>query len=220
MEFAVSSSEKLLRSIRSRVYVTHSRLCDRHDTRLMGFNSMGTRNAENTVVAAEAEPELDESFALHAERLRPSLEMYARRVSGRGVIEAQDVVQDAIAHVWLTRSRWKLGAGGWGPILRRIVHDRAVDVRRRAARDEVQLAVLVRLVDPRGADERAHGNELLHLVALAINELTPKQRCMCLGWLCNERTVRDIAAEISLAPKSVSNTLTKVRAHLRDRLTF
>jgi RNA polymerase sigma-70 factor (ECF subfamily) len=150
-------------------------------------------------------------FAALAERIRPELHRYCARMIG-SVVEAEDVVQEALAKAYASLPRTAVGnMRGW---LFRIAHNAAIDHLRRARQqpaDYLDEQSLVAEPDPPLAER-----ELIAVALSVFLQLAPQQRsCVILKDVLGY-SLADISELLDITVPAIKAALHRGRARLRE----
>lgn len=161
----------------------------------------------------------DQAFAYLVQMTRATLVTYAEALTA-SPDEAEDLVHDVYAALWLRRTEWRV-RGTVLPYLRRAVRNRALDLRKRTRRFQNTSQDLSSAATPIASDQRVLSFELevAALTVLATLPLRHRQVFLLCGLIGYSHA--DAAKLLGLKPSTVNYYLVFARkglfAGLRER---
>lgn len=130
---------------------------------------------------------------------------------------ADDVLQSALASIWLRMGRIRRHANATALILRICANEAYSALRRQRPSHHVPLPAGLASKGPSAADQVA-ASELRENVLAAVARLPRKQGVAVLMWIVQEQSYSDIAAALGCAESTARSHVAKGRARLRKAL--
>lgn len=177
-------------------YVPTALIRAQSDERLARLAALGSERAFESIV----------------ERYRQPLLMYARRLVGES--RAEDVVQASFVAAWtdLRRGSEIREVRAW---LYRVVHNRALNVLKRADNSDVPLIDAVRSAAP-GVATQVEDRDAIRATLKEIAALPERQRVALLAVAVDGRRHRDVGVELGLSEGAVKMLVSRARGTLRS----
>ena len=156
-----------------------------------------------------------QDFNIHVSRLRPILRQVGFAFFRNGE-EAEDVAQEALMRLWLLRDSLPED-GSLQALAVRIAKNVCVsEWRRQKLRTTIPLEAVGASADSAQADTPLEEQEGEHLLAEAIEQLTPSQRRLFQLKQSPEMDINQMALLTGMKPRSVSAKLSEARRRLHE----